>query len=224
MTDSEFKQAISEALCEEYVKSIPEHNSDHIFSDSFNKKMKKLIKRQKKPYYRIINTAGKRAACIAVAALILSFSTVMGVDALRNAFKNFIIKIFSTYSEISYVDESEVSAPGTIESIYSITYDLSDYEIDYEDYDSVRRHIIYKKDDIYIDYYQWIKSEYDAHLNTEDAEISQMEIQGHEAIYYCDNHNYHNLIWDNGEYVIMVNSNVGKNKLIDIANSVQKVE
>lgn len=224
MTDSEFKQAISEALCEEYVKSIPEHNSDHIFSDSFNKKMEKLIKRQKKPYYKIINTAGKRAACIAVAALILSFSTVMGVDALRNAFKNFIIKIFSTYSEISYVEESDVSSPDTIESIYSITYDLSDYEIDYEDYDSVRRHIIYKKDDIYIDYYQWIKSEYDAHLNTEDAEISQMEIQGHEAIYYCDNHNYHNLIWDNGEYVIMVNSNIGKNELIDIANSVQKVE
>ncbi|MGN1086218.1 MAG: hypothetical protein ACI4Q5_04200, partial [Porcipelethomonas sp.] len=84
MTNSEFKQAISEALCEEYVKSIPEHNSDHIFSDSFNKKMKKLIKRQKKPYYKFINTAGKRAACIAVAALILSFSTIMGVDALRN--------------------------------------------------------------------------------------------------------------------------------------------
>lgn len=51
-----------------------------------------------------------------------------------------------------------------------------------------------------------------------------MEIQCHEAIYYCDNHNYHNLIWDNGEYIIMVNSNIGKNELIDIANSVQKVE
>lgn len=223
MTDSEFKKAISEALCEEYVKEIPEHNSDHVFSEPFNKSMEKLIKRQKKPYYKIINTAGKRAACIAAAILCLSFSTVISVDALRDTLKNFFIKDLSIYSEISYVDD-EMSAPDTIESIYSITYDLSGYEIDYEDYGSISRNIVYKKDDIYIDYYQWVKSEYNMHLNTEDAEISQVEIQDREAIYYCDNQNYHNLIWDNGEYVIYISSNIGKNELIDIANSVQKVE
>lgn len=223
MTDSEFKQAISEALCEEYVSSIPEHNSDHVFSEPFNKSMEKLIKRQRKPYYKIINTAGKRAACIAAAAFIVSFSTVMSVDALRDALKNFFIKDLSIYSEISYID-NEMSAPDTIESIYSITYDLSGYEIDYENYSSVKRTIIYKKEDICIVYYQWVKSEYNMSLNTEGAEISQIDIQGREAIYYCDRYNYHNLIWDNGEYVIMISSNIGKNELIEIANSVQKVE
>jgi hypothetical protein len=36
----------------------------------------------------------------------------------------------------------------------------------------------------------------------------------------CDNH----IIWDNGEYIIYLSSNIDKNKLIEIADSVQKVD
>ena len=39
-----------------------------------------------------------------------------------------------------------------------------------------------------------------------------------------DNHNYHHLIWDKGDYIIEIMSNIDKNTLIDIANSVKKVE
>ena len=37
-------------------------------------------------------------------------------------------------------------------------------------------------------------------------------------------YSYYTLIWNNGEYIIEVESNNGKNALIDIAKSVQKVE
>ena len=43
-------------------------------------------------------------------------------------------------------------------------------------------------------------------------------------MYFQDNHNYDCLIWDNGDYIIKLHSNIGKNVLINIAKSVQKVE
>lgn len=83
MTNDKFKKAISEALCKEYSELIPEHNSNHVFSDSFNKKMDKLIKKQRKPYYKLINTAGKRVACFVVLVLIVSFTTVIKVGRIN---------------------------------------------------------------------------------------------------------------------------------------------
>jgi len=41
---------------------------------------------------------------------------------------------------------------------------------------------------------------------------------------FCDNHNYITVIWDNGDYIISLGSNLGKNALIEIAESVQKAE
>ena len=49
-------------------------------------------------------------------------------------------------------------------------------------------------------------------------------INNYEAIYFNDNHNFKTIVWDNGEYIFSIGSNVGKNALIDMAKSVQKVE
>jgi hypothetical protein len=224
MNDTQFKRAISEALTKEYEMSVPTHNADHEFSDEFNRKMDTLINRQKKPYYKMINTFVKRVACVIVAVFIASFTTIMSVSALRNAFKDFFMSIFSDHSEISAGVDSSDTFPTTIQSDYNITYDLSNYKIIYEEYDELSRNISYQKDNIVIDYFQYVKSEYDMGLNTEDAEISTITVDDTEAIYYLDNNDYSNIIWDNGEYIIMISSNIGKNELINIANSVQKVE
>lgn len=82
----------------------------------------------------------------------------------------------------------------------------------------------YTNGEIYISFEQYTKNEYDMLLNTEDADIEVITINKHEAIYYMDNRNYNHLIWDNGAYIISLGSNISKSALIDIANSVQKVE
>ena len=220
MNNTQFKRAISEALTKEYELSVPAHNNDHEFSDKFARKMDKLIGRRKKPYYQMINTAGKRVACIFAVIFIAAFTTIMSVSALRNAFKDFFMSIFSDHSEISANVESNEAAPDTIQ----VYYDLSDYDVIYEEYDKISRNIIYQKENTIIDYQQLVKSEFDMGLNTESAEISTIDISGHDAVYYVDNHQFYHLIWDNGDYIIMIGSNIGRNELIDIANSVQKAE
>lgn len=71
MPNEIFKRAIFDALTQEYDNSVPE-TEHHIFSQHFEKKMEKLIKHRMKPYYKMVNTFGKRAACFAAGVPILT--------------------------------------------------------------------------------------------------------------------------------------------------------
>lgn len=184
--------------------------------------MKKLISRRNKPYYRIINTAGKRTACAAVIVLVASSVTIMNVEALRNAFSDFFISIYEKFSTVQPVEDD--SAPETLEEIYAITYNLNDFEVVYNKENEYSYYITYAKDDTVIYFSQYTKEMYDSNVNTEDAEILTIDINGHKAIYFTDNQNYNHLIWDNGDYIISLGSNINKNILIEMAKSVQKVE
>ena len=89
MTDEVFRKAIGEALHPEFAAMIPEHG-EHIFSEKFERKMERLIRRRRKPYYSLISTSLRRTACIIVMFLVVSFTTVMSVEALRKPFLDFI--------------------------------------------------------------------------------------------------------------------------------------
>lgn len=223
MANEKFRQALTEALMQEYEIDVPV-SEEHTFSPEFEKKMKKLIKRRNKPYYRMINTVGKRIACISVLILVASSLMIMNVDALRNLFSDFFVNTYEKYSRIRPIEDD--TAPVTLEEIYKITYNINDFRTDYYEENEYSRKITYIKDDTVtvIDFWQYTKKTFNPSTNTEGAEIQTIDINGHEAIYFIDNHDYCNIIWDNGDYIIYLSSNIGKNVLIDIAKSVQKVE
>lgn len=220
MQNSKFKRALAEALIPGYEASIPQME-EHIFSKKFERKMKKLINRRRKPYYKLINKTWKRAVC-AVTAVAVSMTIAMQVEAVRSLFKDFFAYIYEKFSVLQSVDST--NAPETIEDVYVITYDLSGYTIDYEEYDDYSRNIAYVKGDVIIDYYQVVKYKYDLLWNTEDTNMEKILIGDFEAVYFYDNHNFETIVWDDGEYIFTIGSNVGKNALIDMAKSVQKVE
>jgi hypothetical protein len=221
MNNKKFKTAIGEALSTEYENCIPKHD-EHIFSEKFEKKMNTLIRRQNKSYYKFINTAFKRVACVIAAIVISSSIAVMSVEALRNTFYNFFVEIFEKFSIITTVDDT--STPKKIDELYEITYDLDNYSINYEEQNDSYRSITYVDGSCVINYYQYTKDYYDTLVNTEDADIVSIQINGNDGIYFIDNHKYNHIIWDNGEYIIYLSSNIDKNKLIEIADSVQKVD
>lgn len=222
MNESNFKKALFDALSPEYEKILSEHKTDHEFSAKFNKDMQKLIKRRKKSYYKLINTFGKRVACVLAIFLIASSVTIMSVDALRNKVANFFVEVYEKFTNVQ--SEETNDAPTSIENVYEITYDLSEFSIDFENNNDYSRNISYVNGDISIDFQQYTKEMYDENVNTEGADISTIDINTHEAIYFCDNRQYDCLIWDNGDYIMVLYSNIGKDALIDIAESVQKVE
>lgn len=225
MNESNYKRAIFDALTPEYDDMLPQVENEHTFSKGFEKRMDKLVKRRSKPYYMMINTAAKRVACIVGIMLIASFTTVMSVASFREAFKSFIINTFEKYSVVRSNDDDS-SAPETIKDIYGISKELiKDYSITYDEKDDVSYNITYESDNgKIIDFYQYTKNEFDIAINTEDTQTIQIDVNGHEAMSYTDNHNYNHLIWDNGDYMIKISSNIGKDELIRMAKTVQKAE
>lgn len=98
MSKDEFKNAFREVISAEF-SHIPcdEDSIDYTFSDRFNKKMNKLIKAQRKPYYFLINTAAKKVAVYFVIFVTL-ITASMSVKAIREPVVNFIIEIYENFS------------------------------------------------------------------------------------------------------------------------------
>ena len=224
MTEKEYKRCISQALCPEYDAMLFPIEPEHSFSVTFETKMQKLIKQRNKPYYSMINTVGKRAAVIILAFFVMSFTTVMSVEALRKPFLSFITNIFSSHSQIRSETDSSRVYPAAIEKKYDISAGTQNFErtIVYERKDCISIH--YSKGNKVIDLEQHTVDSFDGNYNTEKTTTEHVDINGNDAIGWLDNHDYYTLIWNNGEYVIEINSNLEKTQVIEIARSVQKAQ
>ena len=98
-----------------YVDNIEE--IDYNFSEKYIKSKEKLIKKLGRPYWKYVNTVAKKAAIIIV-ALIIAFSSLMTVDAIREKFVSFVYKIYNTFTQISYNDTLDSNS---IETNYTFT-------------------------------------------------------------------------------------------------------
>ena len=222
MEENNFMRALAECMREEYAEYAVAVE-DHAFSPKFERKVRKLINRRRKPYFRMINTVGKRVACIALAVFIATATTVMSVSAFRKAFIHFFSNLLGTYSDV--VIETDKQHPVTIEDAYEITYDLSDYRIDFEDNCELYRDKIYINGNNAVYFQQHTQGSFNGiNLNTEKAEIIDTEINGYPATFYYDINNAPHFIWDNGEYIFYLWSNLSKEEMLEIAKSVRKSE
>ena len=224
MTEAEYRECIGEVLLPKYHKILEEASDEHEFSPKFQKRMDKLIRQRKKPYYRFVNTFGKRVAVFIVMFLIASVTTVMSVEALRRPVIDFFKRVFSAHSNITVDSVNDSSAPNTIEHKYEITVDLSDYRIVYSYSNNAKIYNEYVNGKTVISFAQSIMGDFNKDYNTEDAIIENIYIDGYDTTAFLDNRGFYTLIWNNGEYVFELSSNIGKDALIEIAQSVQKVE
>lgn len=125
ISKAEFKQAFREVASLEF-SHIPqdEKSINFNFSDKFNKRMEKLIKAQRKPYWKFISTTSKRAAVIFVAILTL-FTAAFSVKAIREPIIKFIKQVYESFTQYSF-DGDTVE---TINKEYTITKMLDGYEL-----------------------------------------------------------------------------------------------
>ena len=106
MSREEFKAAFREVVSSEFAQIPTDEDSiDFTFSEKFIKRMDKLIRAQRKSYYKFINTAAKRAAVI-FAAIITLFTASLSVKAIREPVVRFIRQVYETF--IHYTFEGEI--------------------------------------------------------------------------------------------------------------------
>lgn len=221
MPNEIFVKALNDVVTAECA-GLMEYESEHIFSDEFERNMKRLAARQKKFYYHMVDTAQKRVACAAAIMLAGTFTAVMNVDATRTAIAELFIDTQPDYSNIISVDDED--APETMEEIYQITAGLEGYTVDFEVFNDFDHTIIYKKGTDMINFQQSVKSEYDTNWNTEGASIEIITIDGYEAVHIYSDLVGNIFIWNAEDYIFSIIGNINKEELTKMAESVQKVE
>lgn len=218
------------ALEEEYDRSFDEYMSgieseqEHTFSEKHEKKMKKLIKRQSKPYFKFISTASRRAACIIVAIMVFSASA-LSVNAGRDRLKKFFITEYEGYRIVEVVDKSGEGYPKTIEKEYRISnipegFDLIDIN---KSITSVHR--VYKRDNDYIVVSQYTKENYEMNLDNEHTTLETItDSDGTEYLIATSTYGQIMYLWDSGEYIFDLSSTLGKDATMELCRSLKVKE
>lgn len=218
-----FEQVYDSQL-DEYINSL-EDGEIHIFSAKHEKRMEKLIKRQRKPYFKLISTAGRRAVC-AAAALVIVFTSAMSVKA----FREFLFGLENTESTSGYdvlqAESSDLSgAAKTIEEEYYISALPEGFEETKRTNDGWLN-ITYQRGDEIIEFEQYPSSGFKIYLDKENTSLSEFTDDDGTKYYVHsreDSHGapYTSFIWSNGKYIFEVSGTFDKNQIYKLCKSIK---
>lgn len=221
MQNDNLKDAF-EKYSAEYCDSLPsdeELKESVSFSPEFENKMKKLIKKQNKPYYQLINTVGKRAAVI-ILAIFIAFNTVtFSVEALREPFIDFVVETFEKFSKITFAEKAPDEQKEFVPIKPGYISEGFDIESTEKIFDTIYN-ISYKnsKGEV-ISYSQTLKSDNPIQFDAEGLEYSKVEINGYSGVYWKKHETYAIVFYTNN-YVYTINGNISEDELLKIARSV----
>ena len=222
---AEFLQAF-ESVCDErfdeYLSSL-EDREPHVFSKKHEKKMAKLIKRQRKPYFNLICTAGRRAACIIVAVIVFT-ATALSVKAVREAVFRFIKNTFSDHSVIKTEGEDNSSYPETIEVEYYIS-DLPEgfVQTQVNKADDMLT-IVYTNGDRRLFFNQYTMSAFKIYVDNEHNHFDHNTGPDGTVYEISTSKNNTMIIWNNEKYVFMITGNLNKDELMELCKSTKLKE
>lgn len=232
MTNAEFESFLELSIKnfgENYIDYSDDLDIPFNFSAKFEKKMDKLIKRQRKPYYALISTAGRRAACIA-AAIIIASGSAMSVKAIREKVIEFVVEHWQFNDSVSMdniiIDtDTDISYPEIIEQEYTI--DIPEgFEIveDLSDETAESKCTYYVNGDKYIDFAQTTVYDWNMSIDNERCKIERRtDVSGVEyIIYFWEDFNKYNVIWENNGYIFRIITNYDEKEIIDLCHLTKK--
>ncbi|MBR3918359.1 MAG: DUF4367 domain-containing protein [Clostridia bacterium] len=223
------KAIIYEALdlyCIEFCKTLPTNEElSHItFSEEFERKMQKLIDRQKKFYYYWFNTVGKRVAAI-ILVLLLSLTTItFSVKALREPVIRFIVETYEKFSSVVFINdktEENTSVDFVLEKVVpAYIPDEFTEESTFEDESGFQTVYISNDGSKSIMIMQIVNDEAIAKANTENVTYQNIMIAEHPAIYYS-NKGTNTIIISGEQYIFTVEGTIEKEELVKIVESIK---
>lgn len=220
MNEKALKQAFLETA-DERIFSKLNLSFDYETSKSFDKKMKKLCKKYNHISFKLTYTSARKVICILAAILILMLSS-LSVGAVRDIIKNFFVEHFSTHATFQYKNNSNnKDYPKTIETYYQID-PKSGFKLVEESKTKLSAVSYYEKGENDIFMIQWAKDEFDVDIDNEHSEYRVEIIDGQKyfIISYYGKKGY-GFIWDNGEYIFDITSNLDKKELLNLCKTLK---
>jgi hypothetical protein len=218
-TDEMLREAVVRADIRELEAMPADHEIEHEFSKRFERRMGKLIRRGKtgSPVGAIAFL--RRHMVAFVAAIIILFASAMSVSAVRAAVFEFITEAYEKFTHI-FFNESRSSSDSAGEFIVRRPSFIP------EGFELVSEKtagpvlLVYEKGSDYISYRQQRVEDVSMDINTEGAELEELEFKGLPAKYYS-NQGVQNLLWYDGEYLYMVSSTLDRDTVFRVAESIE---
>lgn len=197
--------------CENWIDSFPAEIPKHKFSKKHTEKMKEIF--QTEPKENKHKLSKETIKFILIAAILLSLATtVFAIPACRE----FIIEKFFNHSEYNVVDTSYAKDVTSLNLNYIPTgferteeYTSNDFCI--ETYNNNYQYFYVKK----------YKLNTNIGYDTEKYNSENIRINGIEAVYYMPDNELKGIIFNNGEYIFIINGNIDKKELVKIAQNVE---
>jgi len=223
----QFRQALFDvqtAECERYAASaVPV-----TFSPAFERRMERLIRVRRKPYYPLISTRPRRILLSFAVILLLLLSMVFSVSALREPVVRFIVEVYEKFSQVFFRQqpEEEQHFPVMLETYYAPTWLPEGYS---EDVDQMIDVIIFcertyvSEADEEIMFKQHTITSPILQIDTEDVQARQVAVNGSVGLVYS-NKDIQRLMWNDAQYGFFVSGPVLESELLRIAVSLQLIE
>lgn len=196
-------------------------------SDKSSKKILRRIKREIKyieahENYRPAVEGWKRAAAVILVIMSVGFASVLTVEAVRNAIWEAVTTWYNESIHFKYVGDDNAAAPDVL-----LEYKEPVVGDDYERYEVVKNEfkytVEYENSTSLITYQQSLLKDYEVWLSNHDTKSSIVDIggkRGEVTSYVINGMEYITIIWNDGVYAYKLNSNIGIDELIRIANTI----
>lgn len=219
--DSELLKQAFENYNDSVMEALPtdEELESINFSPRFEKKMQRLINRQKKPYYSMINTAAKRVACIAIIVLVGLTATTLSVEAIREPFINFVIETYEKFTSIIFQKDLPPEKLFFTEAIPK--YIPDGFVLETQEDDEFGLMMVYKNaENEYIIYSIETADAMTIQLDTENTNCNKIEINNSDGIIY-ENKGEVTVVFADEQNVFTVSGDISRSDAMKIAKSIK---
>jgi hypothetical protein len=221
----QFKQALFDVQneeCERFAASM----EPVTFSPKFERKMERLLRAHRKPYYPLVNTNFKKAALAMAVVLIIMITTVFSVSALREPVIRFFVEVYEKFSQVFFHHQPEEQFPATLEVYYAPTWLPEGYREDAgQTVDIIlsceRTYMNANMDEI--SFRQHTITSSALRIDTEGVQAKQVVVNGNPGLAYS-NKGIQHLLWNSEQYGFFVFGPVPETDLLRMAESIQAVK
>lgn len=215
-------------LCEnEVLKKDPEYQITPLklrkYQRTINNALRsRSIKDAFTSAYRTVN----KVAAVFILVLVLMFTTVMSVEALRVRFINMLIGFENEYTSVQFADEysdSIISGNINVEwtDAYMPAYVPDGFKVVKLSNEHGYKYIDYAHDDGRLISYYEMSAMYESNIDTEGAQrVDYSEVQGLDAL-FIEKDGKLTLTWATEDRMFIIIAEVSENEIYKIAESVQ---
>lgn len=239
LSDKGLEKLLRSVISEAEAKEISAYQSDAddvTFSPEYYERKNQILGEGRKREISYLRRRSLKRALLAACILALTFfALAMTSKPIREAFKNMFVNVFDEFFEVGVIPEPPVTDDGTDNTATDTeipTYMMEYYVpsvipegVNKENYSrlSEKGKAVYRRDKTVIcKFYQRLLSAKPS-LNTEEYEISALEINGNagELGISTDGEKLI-LIWDDGRYSYEINGSLDKNTAVSMAESLTR--